>query len=62
MPTQFAEKLVGMGSFRNVLVHLYTEVDPEKVYQHLQHDLGDLEQFTQYVGEYLTKTEERPEE
>lgn len=53
LPADFANKLVGMAKFRNVLVHLYLEVDPAKVYHYLQHDLGDLERFAQYVGEYL---------
>ena len=53
LPPEFAQKLVGMAKFRNVLVHLYLQVDPEKVYHYLQHDLGDLERFAQYIGEYL---------
>jgi len=57
LPVEFARKLEGMAKFRNVLVHMYLEVDPEKVYHSLQHDLGDLDQFVQYVGEYLTKLE-----
>lgn len=42
LPADFAQKLVGMAKFRNVLVHLYLEVDLRKVYHYLQHDLGDL--------------------
>ncbi len=53
LPVDFANKLVGMAKFRNVLVHLYLEIDPGQVYHYLQHDLGDLERFAQYVGEYL---------
>ncbi|MCW5853567.1 MAG: DUF86 domain-containing protein [Anaerolineae bacterium] len=53
LPPEFASKLVGMAKFRNVLVHLYLQVDPALVYHYLQHDLGDLERFAQYVGEYL---------
>ena len=49
--------LVGMAGFHNVLVHLYLEVDPHKVYSYLQHDLGDFELFAQYIAEYLATME-----
>ena len=55
LPRAFAEQLAQMAQFRNVLVHLYLEVDLRKVYQYLQHNLGDLEQFARYVSEYLDK-------
>ncbi len=57
LPDDFARKLVGMAGFRNVLVHMYLEVDPRKVYSSLQHDLGDFELFARYVGEYLARKE-----
>ncbi|MGQ9826424.1 MAG: type VII toxin-antitoxin system HepT family RNase toxin [Roseiflexus sp.] len=53
LPQDFAVKMVRMAQFRNVLVHLYLEVDLQKVYHYLQHHLDDLEMFTRYVGEYL---------
>lgn len=55
LPQAFAEKLVGMAKFRNVLVHLYLEVDLHKVYSYLQNDLGDFESFARYVSDYLEK-------
>lgn len=61
LPADFAQKLVGMAKFRNVLVHLYLEVDLRKVYHYLQHDLGDFERFAQYVSEYLARTECGPD-
>ena len=53
LPLDFVPRLVGMAKFRNVLVHLYLEVDLNKLYYHLQHDLGDLKLFARYVSEYL---------
>lgn len=53
LPRDFAARMVRMAQFRNVLVHLYLEVDLQKVYHYLQHNLGDLEAFIRYVGEYL---------
>lgn len=49
----FAEKFTNMAKFRNLLVHLYLEVDLKRVYQCLQNDLGDFEKFAQYIAEYL---------
>ena len=54
LPLDFAQKIVGMAKFRNVLVHLYVEVDLHKVYYYLQNDLEDFELYMRYVSEYLT--------
>jgi uncharacterized protein YutE (UPF0331/DUF86 family) len=57
LPLDFVSRLVGMAKFRNVLVHLYLEVDLNKLYYYLQHDLGDLELFARYVSEYLSRAQ-----
>ena len=57
LPPDVAPRLVGMAKFRNVLVHLYLEVDLKKVYHYLQHDLGDFELFAGYVSEFLVRAE-----
>ena len=53
LPTDFAQQLVGMAKFRNVLVHLYLEVDQGLVYRYLKENLDDFETFAHYVGEWL---------
>lgn len=53
IPSDFSQKLMKMAGFRNVLVHLYTVIDTERVYQYMQSDLGDFELFVKYVGQYL---------
>ena len=40
-----AERLAAMARFRNLLVHLYWNVDYGQVYDILQSDLNDLEDF-----------------
>ena len=55
LPHDFASKIVGMAKFRNVLVHIYLEIDLKKVYDYLQHELDDLELFAKYVSEYLSR-------
>ncbi len=53
LPADFAQKLVSMAKFRNVLVHLYLEVDLKRVYRYLQENLDDFETFARYVSEWL---------
>jgi uncharacterized protein YutE (UPF0331/DUF86 family) len=59
LPLAFAQKIVGMAKFRNVLVHLYLDVDLQKVYFYLQNDLQDFERYMHYVGEYLAGLEKQ---
>ncbi|MDO8512367.1 MAG: DUF86 domain-containing protein [bacterium] len=50
---ELAVKLTKAKSFRNVLVHDYLDVDPEIVYENLQNNLGDLEQFVQIISKVV---------
>jgi len=59
LPPDFAARIAPMGGFRNVLVHMYLVVDPRKVYDFVQHNLDDLEQYVVHVSRFL---EEHPEE
>lgn len=56
LPKDFADELVGMAKFRNVLVHMYLQVDLGLMYGYLQNKIGDFERFVVYVGEFLTST------
>ena len=60
LPGKLAQKMVGMAKFRNVLVHLYMEVDHNRLYDYLQNDLDDFVQFAQYVSEYLAQQAKSP--
>jgi len=53
LPLDFAQRLVGMAKFRNVLVHLYLGVDLQRVYGYLQESLADFETFARHVSEWL---------
>lgn len=53
LPADFAQRLVAMAKFRNVLVHLYLEVDLHRLYRYLQENLDDFEVFARYVAEWL---------
>ncbi len=49
----FAEKLAGMARFRNVLVHLYLEVDVMQLYRYMHRDLEDFDRFAHCVSEWV---------
>ena len=55
LPTDFAERFAGIVGLRNVLTELYVEVDPDKVYEHLQRDPDDMRFFVRCIVEYLER-------
>jgi len=55
LPTDFAERFTGIAGFRNVLTELYVDVDPVKVYEHLQRDPDDIRFFARCIVEYLER-------
>lgn len=48
----FAENLKRMVKFRNRLVHLYWETDPNEIYDYLQNNIEDFPKFISKVLEY----------
>jgi uncharacterized protein YutE (UPF0331/DUF86 family) len=53
LPSDFAQRLVGMAKFRNVLVDMYLAVNPRRVYENVQHDLDDFDVFARHITEFL---------
>lgn len=53
IPEQFAKQIVGMASFRNILVHDYTRVDEDIILDILKNRLEDFAQFAQYITKWL---------
>lgn len=50
IPKEFAEQaLVPMAGLRNILVHHYSDIKPERLYNIIKNHRGDIEQFLQYV-------------
>ncbi len=43
--SELADRLRAMARFRNLLVHLYAEVDDRRVHEFLRQDLIDLDRF-----------------
>lgn len=50
---QFAKQIVGMASFRNILVHDYTRVDEDIILDVLKNRLDDFAVFAQYITKWL---------
>lgn len=55
VPETLRGRLRDMARFRNRLVHLYWEVDTERVYDYLQSVLGDFHAFARAVAEHPWK-------
>ena len=51
--SSFCERLVKMAKFRNRLVHLYWEIEKDKVYEILQNNLEDFSIFQDKIIGYL---------
>lgn len=50
---ELSERLKRWMGFRNILVHLYLEIDHGRVYDAIQEDLGDLENFAVLMARLL---------
>jgi uncharacterized protein YutE (UPF0331/DUF86 family) len=51
---ELADRLKGWMGFRNVLVHLYLEIDHRESYKAILEDLGDLEAFAERMTGFLS--------
>ncbi len=59
-PAPYAQTLVQMVRFRNILVHLYAQVDVGRVHENLQNHLGDFGHFAQLILEFLARQQSSP--
>jgi uncharacterized protein YutE (UPF0331/DUF86 family) len=62
VPAGFLPILRSMARFRNVLVHLYTDVRPETVYDLLQSHLGDFDRFAQIMLDEMPESDAKAED
>lgn len=54
IPKEFAEEFSQAAGFRNVLVHMYEEVDVDVLHMFLTERLEDFDEFAGHVARYLT--------
>lgn len=55
LPSPFAQRILPMAGFRNILVHDYLRIDHARVYSVLTQALIDLEEFARYVQAWLDR-------
>lgn len=53
LPPDFAQKIRGMASVRNRLVHLYWKIKPEDILKIIKNDLEDFNWFIKYINDFL---------
>ena len=52
LPHALSEKLAGAVGLRNRLVHVYTDIDHEMIYDVLTSDLEDLQQYAERIVKF----------
>ncbi len=45
-----AQKLINMAKFRNLLVHLYWDINDKKIYDIIQSELDDFKEFIKQIS------------
>jgi len=55
IPDDFTRTMRAMAGLRNLLVHLYWEVDDEMIYEGIRSELDDFETFVAYIMEFIEK-------
>ena len=53
LPPAFAERFARAVGLRNILVHMYEEVDIQKLHQYMQNNLKDFDEYVKYIAKYL---------
>ena len=55
IPYEFSQKIRGMAGMRNAIVHVYWNLDYEKIYEMVKNRLVDFEDFARYIIEYVER-------
>lgn len=50
---ELAGRFVHAAGFRNILVHMYADIDLAKVHEFLGNNLGDFDEYTKAISSYL---------
>ncbi|WP_292462823.1 DUF86 domain-containing protein [Methanolobus sp.] len=53
LPEEFAECFAQAAGFRNILVHMYEEVDIDILHMFLAERLEDFDEFARHIARYL---------
>jgi uncharacterized protein YutE (UPF0331/DUF86 family) len=55
LPKDFADRFAPAAGFRNILVHKYTDVETDELYEHLKQDLKDFDFFAECIAKFVKK-------
>lgn len=55
MSEKLYNQLAGASGFRNVLIHEYEKIDKTRVYEYLQNNIDQFEEFKRQVLKFLNK-------
>ncbi len=55
LPEKFARRFSEAAKLRNILVHMYTDIDPKQISQILEKNLDDFDKYARYIALYLDK-------
>jgi uncharacterized protein YutE (UPF0331/DUF86 family) len=53
IPPDFAGRFARAVGLRNILVHMYEEVDMGKIHDYLQNNLVDFDEYVTHIARYL---------
>ncbi|GAB4550332.1 MAG: DUF86 domain-containing protein [Anaerolineae bacterium] len=56
LPDEVTRTMRELAGLRNLLVHLYWDVDDQMIYQGIRSELNDFETFVGHIIEYLEQT------
>ena len=52
-PKQFAERIAQSAGLRNRLVHEYEEIDLSRLFEDLENDIRDYQEYCEYIIKYI---------
>lgn len=55
VPPALGDKLAGMAGLRNVLVHLYWDIDYRRLYEVITTELSSFDEYARCILDYVTK-------
>lgn len=55
VPYEMGEKIVSLAGLRNILVHLYWQIDYEKIYEIITQEIHFFERYAQIILTYMEK-------
>ena len=53
VPSEFAHQIRGMAGLRNILIHEYTRIDLNKIYEIFRNRLDDFYSFIEYINQAM---------